>query len=114
MCCGSFNVYNKNQSGLNHSSGGKCNPDCSYTCVSVPDECTGVTVYLAPRVAFQEAGYTTAHFGKWHLNQVGPKDHPLPADDPHNPGELGFDYWLSATSGFDLPADRRKAGFRSD
>ena len=52
--------------------------------------------------AFREAGYATAHFGKWHLNQVGPKGHPLSADDPHSPGELGFDYWLSATSGFDL------------
>jgi arylsulfatase A-like enzyme len=52
--------------------------------------------------AFREAGYATAHFGKWHLNQGGPDDHPLSADDPHNPGELGFDYWLSATSGFDL------------
>ena len=52
--------------------------------------------------AFREAGYATAHFGKWHLNQVGPKGHPLSADDPHHPGQLGFDYWLSATSGFDL------------
>ena len=51
--------------------------------------------------AFRDAGYATAHFGKWHLNQVGPEGHPLPADDPHNPGQLGFDYWLSATSGFD-------------
>lgn len=59
--------------------------------------------------AFRNAGYSTAHFGKWHLNQVGAKGHPLPADDPHNPGELGFDYWLSATSGFDrfdLPGGR--------
>ena len=53
--------------------------------------------------AFQDAGYATAHFGKWHLNQGGSDDHPLPTDDPHNPGELGFDYWLSTTSGFDLP-----------
>ena len=52
--------------------------------------------------AFREAGYATAHFGKWHLNQTGPDDHPLPRSDPHNPGELGFDYWLSNTSGFDL------------
>ena len=52
--------------------------------------------------AFQQAGYTTAHFGKWHLNQAAPEGHPLPLDDPHHPGELGFDYWLSATSGFDL------------
>ena len=53
--------------------------------------------------AFRDAGYSTAHFGKWHLNRVGPEGHPLPLDDPHNPGELGFDYWLSATSGFDRP-----------
>ena len=52
--------------------------------------------------AFQEAGYATAHFGKWHLNQSGVDDHPLPKKDPHNPGLLGFDYWLSNTSGFDL------------
>ncbi len=51
--------------------------------------------------AFRDAGYSTAHFGKWHLNQSAPPGHPLPADDPHNPGELGFDYWLGATSGFD-------------
>ena len=53
--------------------------------------------------AFQDAGYATAHFGKWHLNYSGVGlEHPMPADDPHNPGELGFDYWLSHTSGFDL------------
>ncbi len=51
--------------------------------------------------AFRDAGYSTAHFGKWHLNQGGAEGHPLPADDPHSPGQLGFDYWLSATSGFD-------------
>ena len=39
--------------------------------------------------ASRDAGYSTAHFGKRHLNQGGPKGHPLPADDPHNPGELG-------------------------
>ncbi|MYJ74239.1 MAG: sulfatase-like hydrolase/transferase [Gammaproteobacteria bacterium] len=51
--------------------------------------------------AFRDAGYSTAHFGKWHLNQAAVKGHPLPADDPHSPGRLGFDYWLSTTSGFD-------------
>ncbi|MEL7186327.1 MAG: sulfatase-like hydrolase/transferase [Pseudomonadota bacterium] len=53
--------------------------------------------------AFRDAGYATAHFGKWHLNFNGVgMDHPMPLDDPHNPGELGFDYWVSTTSGFDL------------
>ncbi|MDE0225401.1 MAG: sulfatase-like hydrolase/transferase [Gammaproteobacteria bacterium] len=51
--------------------------------------------------AFRDAGYSTAHFGKWHLNEAAPPGHPLPTDDPHHPGELGFDYWLSTTSGFD-------------
>lgn len=53
--------------------------------------------------AFRDAGYSTAHFGKWHLNAAAPEGHPLPAEDPHGPGQLGFDYWLSATSGFDRP-----------
>ncbi len=53
--------------------------------------------------AFRQAGYATAHFGKWHLNDVNPAgDNPLPADDPHNPGELGFDYWLSDTNQFNV------------
>ena len=59
-------------------------------------------------IAFRNAGYATAHFGKWHLNQTGPVadepgDHPLSVNDPHNPGELGFDYWLSTPQGFDYP-----------
>ena len=52
--------------------------------------------------AFRNAGYTTAHFGKWHLNTVNTPDHPMPLSDPHNPGELGFDYWLSETNQFNL------------
>jgi len=53
--------------------------------------------------AFRNAGYATAHFGKWHLNAVEPDgDNPLPKTDPHNPGELGFDYWLSATNQFNI------------
>ena len=53
--------------------------------------------------AFRNAGYRTAHFGKWHLNTVAlPGDNPMPKSDPHNPGELGFDYWLSATNQFNI------------
>jgi len=54
--------------------------------------------------AFQDAGYATAHFGKWHLNKTrfSASEHPLSADDPHGPGKLGFDYWLSNTNGFDI------------
>jgi arylsulfatase A-like enzyme len=53
--------------------------------------------------AFRDAGYATGHFGKWHLNQVRHDGHPLPTDDPHNPGDLGFDYWLSTHQAFDYP-----------
>tara|TARA_B100001093_G_scaffold229472_1_gene220049 strand:+ start:8294 stop:9928 length:1635 start_codon:yes stop_codon:yes gene_type:complete len=61
--------------------------------------------------AFRESGYLTAHFGKWHLNMDSPDlEHPLPADDPHNPGELGFDYWLSHTTGFDRSFELSRNG----
>ena len=61
--------------------------------------------------AFKDAGYITAHFGKWHLNMDSPDlDHPLPRSDPHNPGELGFDYWLSHTTGFDRSFELSRNG----
>ena len=62
--------------------------------------------------AFQQAGYATAHFGKWHLNAVETPDHPLPSDDPHNPGALGFDYWLSETNQFNLNPELSRNGRR--
>ena len=36
----------------------------------------------------KEAGYSTGHFGKWHLG-------PVKSGSPVNPGAMGFDYWLS-------------------
>jgi arylsulfatase A-like enzyme len=42
----------------------------------------------------QEAGYTTGHFGKWHLGSVM-------EGSPVNPGESGFDEWMSAPNYFD-------------
>lgn len=47
-------------------------------------------------------GYSTGHFGKWHLNgTIGPGV-PLFADDEHNPGAFGFEEWLSVTNYFDM------------
>lgn len=43
----------------------------------------------------QTAGYATAHFGKWHIGTVK-KDSPL------NPGEMGFDEYLSHDNFFEL------------
>src|SRR5688572_20631750 len=57
----------------------------------------------------QSAGYSTGHFGKWHLNgKNGDKNtKELPGraileGDPLSPGKLGFDEWISADNFFDL------------
>ncbi|MCA9070079.1 MAG: sulfatase-like hydrolase/transferase, partial [Planctomycetaceae bacterium] len=44
--------------------------------------------------ALKTAGYTTAHFGKWHLGSVR-------NDSPAHPGRNGFDEWLSAPNFYD-------------
>jgi arylsulfatase A-like enzyme len=44
--------------------------------------------------ALHAAGYTTGHFGKWHLG-------PARLGTPTNPGASGFDYWISAPNFFD-------------
>ena len=43
----------------------------------------------------KEAGYVTAHFGKWHLG-------PVKEDSPTNPSEMGFDEYLSHDNFFEL------------
>lgn len=48
-----------------------------------------------------DAGYTTGHFGKWHLNGIRGPGVPVLADDSHHPGHFGFDQWLSVTNFFD-------------
>ena len=42
----------------------------------------------------KEAGYVTGHFGKWHLGSAL-------KDSPVNPGNSGFDEWVSAPNFFD-------------
>jgi arylsulfatase A-like enzyme len=49
-------------------------------------------------MALKEAGYATAHFGKWHLGGVKGSAMPVLPDDPNHPGHYGFDEWLSATN----------------
>jgi len=41
------------------------------------------------------AGYATGHFGKWHLG-------PVKAGSPVNPGNSGFDEWLSHDNFFEI------------
>ena len=49
-------------------------------------------VTIAERL--KEAGYATAHFGKWHLGSVR-------IGSPVNPGQSGFDEWFSSPNFFD-------------
>ena len=62
--------------------------------------------------ALKQAGYTTGHFGKWHLNGVRGPGVPVLVDDANHPGRYGFDEWLSVTNYFDLdPLMSRKGKF---
>jgi arylsulfatase A-like enzyme len=47
--------------------------------------------------ALKAAGYTTGHFGKWHLGSVR-------STSPANPGKNGFDRWVSAPNFYDNDA----------
>jgi arylsulfatase A-like enzyme len=49
----------------------------------------------------RQAGYVTAHFGKWHLNGFRGPGAPILGADEHSPGAFGFDEWLSVTNFFD-------------
>ena len=51
--------------------------------------------------ALRDAGYATGHFGKWHLNGLRGPGVPIFSSDDHNPGEFGFEEWLSVTNFFD-------------
>ena len=87
-----------------------CSPTRAAVLTGRSNDRTGVLVVGDPinkqekmlSTAFREAGYSTAHFGKWHLNGSGTPDHQIPASDPLSPGELGFDYWLSISTQFNL------------
>ena len=52
----------------------------------------------------RDAGYATAHFGKWHVG-------PVKKSSPTNPGAAGFDEWLSHDNFFELdPVFSRNGG----
>ena len=60
----------------------------------------------------KDAGYATAHFGKWHLNGVKGPGMPILPDDANHPGHYGFDFWLSMTNFFEMnPIMSRKGEF---
>ncbi len=43
----------------------------------------------------KDAGYATAHFGKWHVG-------PVKKSSPTSPGAMGFDHWLSHDNFFEM------------
>jgi arylsulfatase A-like enzyme len=57
---------------------------------------------LTLAVALKAVGYTTGHFGKWHLNGLRGPGVPVLVDDPHGPGAFGFDEWVTVTNFFDI------------
>ncbi len=50
----------------------------------------------------KKIGYSTGHFGKWHLNGIRGPGVPIFEDDEHSPDRFGFDKWLSVTNFFDI------------
>lgn len=52
--------------------------------------------------ALRKEGYKTAHFGKWHLNGLRGPGVPIFSTDTRNPGQFGFDDWLSTSNFFDM------------
>lgn len=62
--------------------------------------------------ALQNAGYHTAHFGKWHLDGLKGPGVPILESDDRHPGHLGFEEWLSSSNYFDMnPLLSRKGRF---
>ena len=53
-------------------------------------------------LALKNAGYATAHFGKWHLCGLRGPGVPILKTDTHGPQVFGFETWLSVTNFFDL------------
>lgn len=62
--------------------------------------------------ALRDAGYATAHFGKWHLNGLQGPGVPVFEFDERSPGAFGFETWLSVTNFFDRdPIMSRRGAF---
>ena len=88
-------------------------PNCSPTRATVltgrTNDRTGVLNHGVPMrpqeitiaQILSNAGYQTAHFGKWHLNGLRGPGVPVLASDIRNPGAFGFQTWLSVTNFFD-------------
>lgn len=64
--------------------------------------------------ALKAKGYTTGHFGKWHLNGHRGPGVPIFGNDPRSPSVFGFDTWLSVSNFYDMnPLLSRNGNFES-
>ena len=62
--------------------------------------------------ALLKEGYSTGHFGKWHLCGLRGAGVPILRTDTHGPHVFGFEKWLSVTNFFDLnPVMSRQGKF---
>ncbi|WP_166830904.1 sulfatase family protein [Thalassoroseus pseudoceratinae] len=92
-----------------YAGGPVCSPTRATVLTGRTHERTGVMTHgyalrrQEPTIAqgLAKAGYATGHFGKWHLNGLRGPGVPVLEDDPHSPGEFGFQEWLSVTNFFD-------------
>lgn len=92
-----------------YSGGCTCSPTRASVLTGRSNERTGVMEHGYPlrlqekslASAMREAGYVTAHFGKWHLDGLRGAGVPILKTDRHGPGAFGFDHWLSVTNFFD-------------
>ena len=108
------NLDNMAESGLRldrfYSGGCTCSPTRSSVMTGRTNDRTGVFEHgwgmnLQEKTiaqAMRDAGYNTAHFGKWHLNGLKGPGVPIFATDERNPGQFGFDEWLSVSNFFDI------------
>ncbi|MEM7699710.1 MAG: sulfatase-like hydrolase/transferase, partial [Verrucomicrobiota bacterium] len=86
-----------------------CSPTRATVLTGRSNDRTGVETHGFPlrlqektiAQALRDAGYATAHFGKWHLNGLRGPGVPVLADDTHHPGHFGFTYWSTLTNFFD-------------
>jgi arylsulfatase A-like enzyme len=56
----------------------------------------------------KRAGYSTGHFGKWHLNGVAGPGKVIPDSDPMSPRNVGFDESFSVSNYFVIVAEALK------
>lgn len=86
-----------------------CSPTRATVMTGRTNERTGVVTHGYPMrpqeitiaQVLSNAGYKTAHFGKWHLNGLRGPGAPILGDDIRGPGAFGFETWLSVTNFYD-------------